>query len=773
MRPWNPYGRTFSGEPITSATPVGLVVMGPVPILTGAQRAMAQAAFVSFVNMARLSVAPNQQQHGLLPDGSPYQISVVGQAAKMLVWPIQYATSKENKYLSGLVFIEPGSAPGEGARHIIDVVTMTDGSHTLKWKSDRLTADEYRKLRISESSMRLRNSVKGPSGLPYSMDGATFGRVLFNPDLAGTGRYENLLAFEGTKSYTISEGPGPGTDRAIICTISQLSGPVGLDKPIPTAESSTSVLAVSPFRPDGYYDWSFNGKRIVAQVPNPKITPDYVIVDQYRTLFLENPGPNYSYPPVEYIDVPIPGKPYEGEARYQMYERTDDSFQLQDAMVLPPPEVVPPLAAYNLRTYFPGMPEPYRVYPFAGRVINTEYTGDDLFEESYSRTVVRFAVDGEYPWLGSWVTNTTAVLQRGGDCFAEYKHKRVYRPEPPKFGFGSSLYDCVVTDVYTYEITMDSSVRTELVGSQYGPTILSAEQDLYPPPTTGEPLWGGWFDYVRTSVGGTSSVEISTGTTTCTLAGRSQPFVMKKSSAHVTIATDTDVFMENADYGSEDSYARRNGNGTVESRLEAREIQLYDPYLDLLCYTEYESHIVYSVASTFDRAHAGRPNTVATATRSAGPSTQSLTVTGCRYVVELAGKVVLSLPLDSTAVREQIAEGHRIIPAFAFDSPAQSTVGAVSELAEVLPPTPSLVGLGVGIFTGFNAVAPNPPSLGGEIITRYTKAPATGAMVLQLSRTYGETPQTFVVDKLRFRPVEDLYESLPGLTGGIFQTQVV
>lgn len=74
---------TFAGQPITGVVPTGIRVLGPP--LTGAQMAMVQSVFFSFTQRARLSVVGNTNEHGLLPDGSPYQISLIAGVAQMVV----------------------------------------------------------------------------------------------------------------------------------------------------------------------------------------------------------------------------------------------------------------------------------------------------------------------------------------------------------------------------------------------------------------------------------------------------------------------------------------------------------------------------------------------------------------------------------------------------------------------------------------------------------------------------------------------------------------
>jgi hypothetical protein len=86
MRPWNPHGQTFHGEPITGQIPVRVVVRGPE--MTPQQSAFLQAAYASFAAGARISIAPNPSAQGYLPDGSQYTIDCVNGVCTCVVWTV-------------------------------------------------------------------------------------------------------------------------------------------------------------------------------------------------------------------------------------------------------------------------------------------------------------------------------------------------------------------------------------------------------------------------------------------------------------------------------------------------------------------------------------------------------------------------------------------------------------------------------------------------------------------------------------------------------------
>lgn len=85
MRPWNPHGQTFHGEPIVGQVPVRVVVHGPP--MTPQQSAMLHAAYTGFAACARLSIVRNPNAQGILPDGSRYAINCVDGVCTCTVWP--------------------------------------------------------------------------------------------------------------------------------------------------------------------------------------------------------------------------------------------------------------------------------------------------------------------------------------------------------------------------------------------------------------------------------------------------------------------------------------------------------------------------------------------------------------------------------------------------------------------------------------------------------------------------------------------------------------
>lgn len=82
----NPFVFTPTGQPVpVGAPPLLRVVEGEA---TAEQRDMAQKVFHRFCERVRLSVVPNPREAGRLPDGSRYEIVVVGTTHTMLLWPV-------------------------------------------------------------------------------------------------------------------------------------------------------------------------------------------------------------------------------------------------------------------------------------------------------------------------------------------------------------------------------------------------------------------------------------------------------------------------------------------------------------------------------------------------------------------------------------------------------------------------------------------------------------------------------------------------------------
>ena len=151
MRPWNPYSLTAQGNPITGQVPARLVVYGPP--LTPVQAAQLQGAYASFRERARLSVVPNPNEQGLLPDGSPYTMAIIGNTPHVTVQTRPGDDSQRNSGI-GIVFttMAGDAVPG----HILSGTESTPQPYVL-------TPEVRKGTRICTGKWRVRK-VNGFSG---------------------------------------------------------------------------------------------------------------------------------------------------------------------------------------------------------------------------------------------------------------------------------------------------------------------------------------------------------------------------------------------------------------------------------------------------------------------------------------------------------------------------------------------------------------------------------------------------------------------------------
>ena len=245
---WNPLAFGVAGQPVGPQVNV-LRVHGEH--FSAEQSATAQQAFARFCMTERLSFAPNQTQIGVLPCGSTYRIVVVGNTRFMEVVPVEAKKKKNDIYTTGFVFALPSERYG-----ILDAV-LDGGAHTGQWRSVILTREEFIKLQAGAEIYSLRPSIKGPSGLPYSFYGNTFGVPLFNYYLIAPRR---LFAFEDKKVYSLSENT---SSEKLECTISTLSAnpALGQQQP-PNIESERTVDVGDMVNYQSHYDSSFSVQEV-------------------------------------------------------------------------------------------------------------------------------------------------------------------------------------------------------------------------------------------------------------------------------------------------------------------------------------------------------------------------------------------------------------------------------------------------------------------------------------------------------------------------------
>lgn len=129
---WNPYAFGVTGQPVAPQVNT-LRVYGAEP--SKEQLAMAQQAFAKFCMTDRLSFAPNQTQQGFLPDGSKYRIVVVNGTRIMELSPVGVGELVKNVFSGILMKFGPGKEP---------VVLINEGKTDApgpQWRIDKVPAN--------------------------------------------------------------------------------------------------------------------------------------------------------------------------------------------------------------------------------------------------------------------------------------------------------------------------------------------------------------------------------------------------------------------------------------------------------------------------------------------------------------------------------------------------------------------------------------------------------------------------------------------------------
>lgn len=137
MSLWNPYTFTIGGAPaLLDAAPPALRVMGGGQA-SAEQLAAARMAFSRFCAVARTSPVPNPTETGRLPDGSAYRIVVVGAQALMELHPVVGGKPLSDEVRPGIWFLDP--APGEPGAGNAFFVLSPPGEGLEQWTLARLT----------------------------------------------------------------------------------------------------------------------------------------------------------------------------------------------------------------------------------------------------------------------------------------------------------------------------------------------------------------------------------------------------------------------------------------------------------------------------------------------------------------------------------------------------------------------------------------------------------------------------------------------------------
>lgn len=160
------------------------------------QRAMAQATYARFCAKTRLSQVANPCEQGLLPDGTPYRIDVLGPQAVMRIWP--QATEIMGTENSGVVF----DKNSDGRIWLLTNTASPAGESTAKWgfrditESQKLNAGGLSTIRSNRPDV-----LRIPGDWKYSYRTKGLGRY------AHPNTYEgDLVPIAGKLSFVTQDG---------------------------------------------------------------------------------------------------------------------------------------------------------------------------------------------------------------------------------------------------------------------------------------------------------------------------------------------------------------------------------------------------------------------------------------------------------------------------------------------------------------------------------------------------------------------------------------
>lgn len=106
---WNPYAFSPTGEAVPVGAPSALRIMNGQA--TSAQLMTAQTMFANFCMHSRLSTVPNATEQGRFTDGSTYRIVTIGGATIMELYPATTGTQTKNVFSGILMEFGTGKAP--------------------------------------------------------------------------------------------------------------------------------------------------------------------------------------------------------------------------------------------------------------------------------------------------------------------------------------------------------------------------------------------------------------------------------------------------------------------------------------------------------------------------------------------------------------------------------------------------------------------------------------------------------------------------------------
>lgn len=755
MSLWSPYAFSVTGQPVGVVAPPALRVMGGPA--TAQQLAMAQQAYSNFCMQARLSVAPNPTAQGALPDGTRYTISVVGPQSVMTIWP---AAVEDEEVCFGFVF-RVMRAEAQSTLYVIDV-KVNKGVHTDDWRifTPALQGGGQRAA-TSDKEARIRTSIRGPNKLPYSIEGYTYGKRRFNRDRLATGRYEELLAFDKGKVYTLAS------------VLQENSTYLELTEN--TATTAGGALAITAQRVlssfsgrsgiRAHFDWTFLGDRIIAEVKN-KFAYEGPIIDPVREyVFLTNLGPDY---PGNYT-VLEPGTLFDGPIKFEVFSRNGGETAKVHTLELPEDQIFPPRAVFLLSNYGTSI-RPYTATSFVYDGMCVSFPGEHAERGSFTFDHTPYLPQLDSPF-GGWSGPATQTVLEGLSGVGNYSHTKHSHVIPPRFDFNGDLAVCIGVENYTYSITIADTRQTNAVGTSWVKNL--SGNDAPPPksgtfelirPTDVAPI--GFSMLFETSITGScDATEESSVQITCDVFGSSMTL---RDCALTVISHSTENQHEYSVESGLSSDAHLVDNAQIQSRVLLRNIHVYDPFLGLLCYSEHESSVTYSVGSEY-HGQTISGVTSATATATAGPSVAQINVTSNRVVVEYGGSEAVVIDVED-AYRG--ANNHYTLSGFDFGQPSITRVNPPDTLVSpkrARPPAARVYG-GLGVIGLAHRVGQGLLNIHIADVT-YWKSAATGAMMLSIAPP-GMPARLLAVDKTRIVDASVVLGEL-GISGAVFERSIM
>lgn len=298
MSLWNPYTFGIGGAPaLLGAAPPALRIMGGTA--TPEQLAAARMVFSRFCALARTSPVPNPTEIGSLPDGSRYQIVVVGPSSVMNLWP---ARGEGGPFLSGvgIPVLAPSDPPGGylrylfvlshhgGQWHVTTPKAFYGGRGLWASKEDsryyltyvpRGAEDDNLYWPAHDAEVQQRpqypaGTVAGPGGIAYETGARPVGSA--DPSQGGMVAVSGGFVQPTVSSYVLI---GPGIYLAGYADRDAIK-----ETPLVAAQQTTGYVPVDPVLPPNiskpFTPFDVSMLRSGARMATPLIDMRYKLLDQ-------------------------------------------------------------------------------------------------------------------------------------------------------------------------------------------------------------------------------------------------------------------------------------------------------------------------------------------------------------------------------------------------------------------------------------------------------------------------------------------------------------